>query len=77
MTCAEELISTFNINISLNMHLYDDIGDASSSLRGTISFYIFLTFELVLLKHVASLVEFIAANIFFVRILHQFILLVI
>ena len=47
------------------MHLYDDIGDASMSLRGsTYLFYIFLTFELVESKHVA-IVEFIAANIFF------------
>ena len=36
-----------NIQVGLNMHLYDDIGDASSSLQGSISFYIFLTFELV------------------------------
>ena len=31
------------IQVGLNMHLYDDIGDASSSLWGsTSSFYVFL-----------------------------------
>ena len=31
-----------NIQVGLNMHLYDDIGDASSSLRGSTSIFIML-----------------------------------
>ena len=29
-----------NIQVGLNMHLYDDIGDASSSLRGSTSSFL-------------------------------------
>ena len=31
------IILSINIQVGLNMHLYDDIGDASSSLRGSTS----------------------------------------
>ena len=31
------IILSINIQVGLNMHLYDDIGDASSSLRGLTS----------------------------------------
>ena len=31
------IILSINIQIGLNMHLYDDIGDASSSLQGLTS----------------------------------------
>ena len=31
------IILSISIQVGLNMHLYDDIGDASSSLRGSTS----------------------------------------
>ena len=31
------IILSINIQVGLNMHLYDDIGNASSSLRGSTS----------------------------------------
>ena len=41
-TLIGAIILSINIQVGLNMHLYDDIGDASSSLRGsTSSFRIF------------------------------------
>ena len=33
-TLIGAIILSINIQVGLNMHLYDDIGDASSSLRG-------------------------------------------
>ena len=36
-TMIGAIILSINIQVGLNMHLYDDIGDASSSLRGSIS----------------------------------------
>ena len=40
LICA--IILSINIQVGFNMHLYDDIGDASSSLRGlTCSFVSF------------------------------------
>ena len=33
-TMIGAIILSINIQVGLNMHLYDDIGDASSSLRG-------------------------------------------
>ena len=35
LICA--IILSINIQVGLNMHLYDDIGEASSSLRGSTS----------------------------------------
>ena len=37
MFCKQFLAYTVHIQVGLNMHLYDDIGDASSSLRGSTS----------------------------------------
>ena len=34
-TLIGAIILSINIQVGLNMHLYDDIGDASSSLRGS------------------------------------------
>ena len=36
-TLIGAIILSINIQVGLNMHLYDDIGDASSSLRGSTS----------------------------------------
>ena len=36
-TLIVAIILSINIQVGLNMHLYDDIGDASSSLRGSTS----------------------------------------
>ena len=36
-TLVGAFILSINIQVGLNMHLYDDIGDASSSLRGSTS----------------------------------------
>ena len=36
-TLIGAIILSINIQVDLNMHLYDDIGDASSSLRGSTS----------------------------------------
>ena len=41
-TLIGAIILSINIQVGLNMHLYDDIGDASSSLRGSTSSFIFL-----------------------------------
>ena len=38
-TLIGAIILSINIQVGLNMHLYDDIGDASSSLRGSTSSY--------------------------------------
>ena len=38
-TLIRAIILSINIQVGLNMHLYDDIGDASSSLRGSICSY--------------------------------------
>ena len=35
-TLIGAIILSINIQVGLNMHLYDDIGDASSSLRGSL-----------------------------------------
>ena len=35
--CNNAIILSINIQVGLNMHLYDDIGDASSSLWGSTS----------------------------------------
>ena len=44
-TLIGAIILSINIQVGLNMHLYDDIGDASSSLRGsTSSFFCLLIF---------------------------------
>ena len=42
-TLIGAIILFINIHVGLDMHLYDDIGDASSSLRGSPSslFYLF------------------------------------
>ena len=37
VTLIGAIILFINIQVGLNMHLYDDIGDASSSLRGSTS----------------------------------------
>ena len=42
------IIQSINIQVGLNMHLYDGIGDASSSLRGSTSSLIFPCASLVL-----------------------------
>ena len=39
-TLIGAIILSINIQVGLNMHLYDDIGDASSSLRGSTSSYL-------------------------------------
>ena len=38
-TLIGAIILSINIQVGLNMHLYDDIGVASSSLRGSTSSY--------------------------------------
>ena len=44
-TLIGAIILSINMQVVLNMHLYDDIGDASSSLRGsTSSFFVGLPF---------------------------------
>ena len=57
-TLISAIILSINIQVGLNMHPYDDIGDASSSLRGSTSsvklnckhffsaFFFFLTYFL-------------------------------
>ena len=39
-TLIGAIILSINIQVGLNMHLYDDIGDASPSLRGLISSFL-------------------------------------
>ena len=39
-TMIGAIILSINIQVGLNMHLYDDIGDASSSLRGSTSSFL-------------------------------------
>ena len=39
-TLIGAIILFINIHVGLDMHLYDDIGDASSSLRGSTSSYL-------------------------------------
>ena len=41
-TLIGAIILSINIQVGLNMDLYDDIGDASSSLRGSTSSFILL-----------------------------------
>ena len=41
-TLIGAIILSINIQVGLNMHLYDDIRGASSSLRGSTSSYLFL-----------------------------------
>ena len=38
-TMIVAIILSINIQVGLNMHLYDDIGDASSYLRGSTSIF--------------------------------------
>ena len=45
-TLIGAIILFINIQVGLNMHLYDDIGDASSSLRGSTSSFIFFFLKL-------------------------------
>ena len=40
-TLIGAIILSINIQVGLDMHLYDDIGDASSSLRGSTSSFSF------------------------------------
>ena len=46
------IILSINIQVGLNMHLYNDIGDASASLRGSTSgiFFFFLLYLTTTLK---------------------------
>ena len=39
-TLIGAIILSINIQVGLNMHLYEDIGDASSSLRGSTSSFL-------------------------------------
>ena len=39
-TLIGAIILSINIQVGLNMHLYDDIGDASSSVRGSTSSFL-------------------------------------
>ena len=39
-TLIGAIILSINIQVGLNVHLYDDIGDASSSLRGLMSIFL-------------------------------------
>ena len=39
-TLIGAIILSINIQVGLNMHLYDDIGDASSFLQGSTSSYL-------------------------------------
>ena len=41
------IILSINIQLGLNMHLYDDIGDASSSFRGSTSSLYWLRIRLI------------------------------
>ena len=41
-TLIGAIILSINIQVGLTMHLYDDIGDASSSLRGSTSSFLFV-----------------------------------
>ena len=50
-TLIGAIILSINIQVGLNMHLYDDIGDASSSLRGlTSSFPLYLCIHSLCMK---------------------------
>ena len=49
-TLIGAIILSINIQVGLNMHLYDGIGDASSSLRGSASSFASVDIMLVLLK---------------------------
>ena len=42
-TLIGAIILSINIHVGLDMHLYDDIGDASSSLRGSTSSFIYFS----------------------------------
>ena len=44
-TLIGAVILSINMHVGLNMHLYDDIGDASSSLRGSTSSFDITTAE--------------------------------
>ena len=54
-TLIGAIILFINIQVGLDMHLYDDIGDASSSLRGSTSSFkieiLAIQDEFVLLGH--------------------------
>ena len=39
-TLIGAIILSMNIQVGLNMHLYDNFGDASSSLRGSTSIFL-------------------------------------
>ena len=45
-TLIGAIILSINIQVGLNMHLYDDIGEASSSLRGPTSSWNMLSYLL-------------------------------
>ena len=45
-TLIGAIILSINVQVDLNMHLFDDIGDASSSLRGSTSSFRFFFFFL-------------------------------
>ena len=47
-TLIGAIMLSINIQVGLNMHLYDDIGDASSSIRGSTSSFIKCWYDLLI-----------------------------
>ena len=57
-TLIGAIILSINIHVGLNMHPYDDIGDASSSLRGsTSSFILVSSINALLCKYYFNLIR--------------------
>ena len=66
-TLIGAIILSINIQVGLNMHLYDDIGDASLSLRGSTSSLKSLLYLLIFCSFILSVFFFFsnAAILFF------------
>ena len=59
-TLIGAIILSINIQVGLNMHLYDDIGDASSSLRGSTSSFSILCIAITYIPNVLLLSNMLA-----------------